>query len=70
MDINSEVSPEDSDYVYKMVAPMIDPSNIEIRCGRNATPAQSPVKTATIHAGDTVGFAAGEPYLIVRTFWI
>ncbi|KAI0376621.1 glycoside hydrolase [Hypomontagnella monticulosa] len=59
-----EVSPEDSDYVYKMVAPMIDPSNIEIRCGRNATPAQSPVKTATIHAGDTVGFAAGEPYLI------
>ncbi|KAI2629176.1 glycoside hydrolase [Hypomontagnella submonticulosa] len=58
-----EVSPENTTYIYNMVSPLIDPSSIEIRCGRNASPAQSPVKTATVHAGDTVGFAAGEPKL-------
>ncbi|KAI2632439.1 glycoside hydrolase [Hypomontagnella submonticulosa] len=59
-----EVSPQqDSDYGYETVSPLTEPNSVDIRCGRNASTLQSPVKTATIHAGDVVGFAAGEPML-------
>ncbi|GAB1315429.1 hypothetical protein MFIFM68171_05639 [Madurella fahalii] len=46
-----------------IVAPNTEPYSTDLRCGRNASVSWSPVKTATIRAGDTVGFAAGEPML-------
>ncbi|KXX76303.1 Cellulose-growth-specific protein [Madurella mycetomatis] len=48
-----------------LVAPNLDPDSTDLRCGRNASVSWSSVKTATIRAGDSVGFAAGEPMLKV-----
>jgi len=39
-----------------------------MRCGRNASDFEGIVKTATVLAGDTVGIAAGEPMLEVRSY--
>ncbi|KAF2471771.1 uncharacterized protein BDR25DRAFT_367624 [Lindgomyces ingoldianus] len=46
-----------------LLAPNTEPTSTDIRCGRNASASWSKPKTATIRAGDTVGFAAGEPRL-------
>ncbi|KAH9893860.1 glycoside hydrolase [Xylariomycetidae sp. FL2044] len=60
-----EVSPkEGEDPSLALVYPNTDPDSLDLRCGRNASSVlQSEVKTATVQAGDTVGFAAGEPML-------
>jgi hypothetical protein len=42
---------------YDYIIPVVDPSLLDLRCGRNASKVWSPPKTATIKAGDTVGFA-------------
>ncbi|KAF2655703.1 lytic polysaccharide monooxygenase [Lophiostoma macrostomum CBS 122681] len=42
---------------YDYIIPVVDPSLLDLRCGRNASKAWSTPKTATIWAGDTVGFA-------------
>lgn len=42
---------------YDYIIPIVDPSLKDLRCGRNASIAWTPPKTAVIHAGDTVGFA-------------
>ncbi|KAK0745010.1 glycoside hydrolase [Apiosordaria backusii] len=59
-----EVSPaEGMSQDLALVAPNTNPYSPDLRCGRNASVSWSPVKAATIRAGDTVGFAAGEPML-------
>ena len=47
--------------------PNTDPDSLDLRCGRNASTSWSAVKTATINAGDRVGFAVGEPFLRVSS---
>lgn len=42
---------------YDYIIPVVDPALPDLRCGRNATTAWFKPKTATIYAGDTVGFA-------------
>ncbi|KAF2799745.1 lytic polysaccharide monooxygenase [Melanomma pulvis-pyrius CBS 109.77] len=60
-----QISPDktikDADIAF--VAPNTEPASLDLRCGRNASIAWSRPNTATIKAGDTVGFAAGEPRL-------
>ncbi|KAI0169709.1 hypothetical protein GGR52DRAFT_573764 [Hypoxylon sp. FL1284] len=46
-----------------MTFPQIEPSSIDIRCGRNASSLWTPVKTATVQAGATVGFGIGDPVI-------
>jgi hypothetical protein len=59
-----EVSPrENTSADLALVYPNTEPLSTDIRCGRNASTSWSTVKTAQINAGDTVGFAAGEPML-------
>ncbi|RYP26757.1 hypothetical protein DL768_011592 [Monosporascus sp. mg162] len=59
-----EVSPvQEMDPAYAIVSPNTEPNSPDLRCGRNASVSWSRVKTATVRAGDTVGFAAGEPML-------
>ncbi|KAF2676453.1 lytic polysaccharide monooxygenase, partial [Lentithecium fluviatile CBS 122367] len=56
-----KISPQDSGsdikYDYDYIIPVVDPSSIDLRCGRNASAAWSNPKIAVIQAGDTVGFA-------------
>jgi hypothetical protein len=47
-----------------LVAPIYKPDSVDMRCGCNATLGWSKPKTATIRAGDTVGFGVGEPQLV------
>ncbi|KAH7395247.1 glycoside hydrolase [Phaeosphaeria sp. MPI-PUGE-AT-0046c] len=42
---------------YDYIIPVVDPSLLDLRCGRNAWTAWSQPKTAVVTAGDTVGFA-------------
>jgi hypothetical protein len=44
---------------YDYIVPIVDPTSLDLRCGRNAwrSGAWDDVKTATVYAGDTVGFA-------------
>ncbi|KAF2687844.1 lytic polysaccharide monooxygenase [Lentithecium fluviatile CBS 122367] len=57
-----EVSPRpESDRDLALFWPLTDPTSTDLRCGRNASLGWSQPKTAVINAGDTVGFAAGEP---------
>jgi hypothetical protein len=56
-------APNPSDNIGGLVYPQIDPTSIDMRCGRNTSRAHNAIKTATVTAGDTVGFAAGEPIL-------
>ncbi|KAJ4358781.1 uncharacterized protein N0V89_003365 [Didymosphaeria variabile] len=42
---------------YDYIQPLVDPSSIDLRCGRNASTAWNTPKTAVVRAGDTVGFA-------------
>jgi hypothetical protein len=44
---------------YAMLAPMLDPSEDALRCGRGASNSFSNPKTATVEAGDNIGFALG-----------
>lgn len=60
--IVSKVSPQGYDNAntktdYDYIIPVVDPSLLDLRCGRNAWTAWSQPKTAVVHAGDTVGFA-------------
>ncbi|KAK6953344.1 hypothetical protein Daesc_005647 [Daldinia eschscholtzii] len=45
-----------SDHDLALSWPLIDPDSIDIRCGRNASVDFARVKTATVQAGDRVGF--------------
>lgn len=62
----SEVTPIETSPGLELISPMTDPDSLDIRCGRGATTARNAIKTATVQAGDTIGFAAGEPMLPVR----
>ncbi|KAF2007487.1 lytic polysaccharide monooxygenase [Amniculicola lignicola CBS 123094] len=42
---------------YDYIIPVVDPTSLDLRCGRNASIAWSNPKVAIIHAGDRVGFA-------------
>lgn len=42
---------------YNYIIPVVNPSSLDLRCGRNATIAWSNPKVAIINAGDKVGFA-------------
>jgi hypothetical protein len=57
-----EITPRGQVYDEEIawVHPLTDPDSLDVRCGRNASTSSHPVKTATIHAGDRIGFAAGE----------
>jgi len=58
---HSTVSPEaNSSPPYGILNPQTDPTSPDLTCGRNATHAWNALKTATIRAGEKVGFAAGE----------
>jgi len=46
-----------------LLTPNIDPTSLDLRCGHNASIAWFRPSTANVRAGDTVGFAAGEPRL-------
>jgi hypothetical protein len=57
-----KISPQDpenpypkTDYDY--IIPVVDPSSLNLRCGRNASIAWSKPDVAVIRAGDTVGFS-------------
>lgn len=66
LNICREISPATNPSLSKdqaLVDPNREPKSTDIRCGRNATIAWNKPKTATIKAGDTVGFACGEPSL-------
>ncbi|KAI0378479.1 glycoside hydrolase [Hypomontagnella monticulosa] len=57
-----EVSPEPGQMAgLALVWPNVFPETLDLRCGRNASVPFSPVKMATVQAGDRIGFAAGEP---------
>ncbi|KAF3056224.1 extracellular glycosyl hydrolase family 78 protein [Daldinia childiae] len=57
-----EISPvPDTDPDLALVSPNTDPDSLDLRCGRNASLPFSQVKTATVQAGDVIGFGAGEP---------
>ncbi|RYP22182.1 hypothetical protein DL765_001830 [Monosporascus sp. GIB2] len=58
-----EVSPAQGMDWEAILAPNKEPNSLDLRCGRNASISWSQVKTATVRAGDTVGFGAGEPKL-------
>ncbi|KAI0397805.1 lytic polysaccharide monooxygenase [Xylariaceae sp. FL0594] len=59
-----EVQPKpDADADLALIYPQTEPQSIDLRCGRNASDFTGTVKTATVLAGDTIGFAAGEPML-------
>ena len=65
--IRREVSPvQGANPTDELVYPNTNPDSLDLRCGRNASTAWSQPKTATVRAGDLVGFAAGEPALGVR----
>lgn len=57
----SMISPQDSGsathFDYDYIIPVVDPSSLDLRCGRNASTAWSRPKTAVVRAGDAVGFA-------------
>jgi hypothetical protein len=55
--ISPHVTESDTKTDYDYIIPVVDPSSIDLRCGRNASTAWSSPKTAVIVAGDTVGFA-------------
>jgi hypothetical protein len=55
--ISPQLTGSDAKTDYDYIIPVVDPSSLDLRCGRNATTAWSKPKTALIHAGDTVGFA-------------
>lgn len=64
--IGSQITPAAGNYPGLVeVWPNTDPQSPDIRCGRNASIAWNKPLTATISAGDVVGFAAGEPMLEV-----
>ncbi|KAF2269512.1 hypothetical protein CC78DRAFT_575077 [Lojkania enalia] len=46
-----------------IVYPNTEPNSLDLRCSRNATLDWSGTKTATIKAGDKVGFAVREPHI-------
>ncbi|KAI1483726.1 glycoside hydrolase family 61 protein [Daldinia sp. EC12] len=46
----------DTDSDLALSWPLLDPDSIDIRCGRNASVDFARVKTATVQAGDRVGF--------------
>ena len=57
-----KISPQDTGssspkFDYDYIIPIVDPSSLDLRCGRNASKAWSKPKTAIVHAGDTVGFS-------------
>jgi hypothetical protein len=67
-DFNRQISPLPNsrpDDETALVSPNIEPQSLDLRCGRNASVAWNKPKTATVRAGDRVGFAAGEPKLTV-----
>jgi hypothetical protein len=71
---NREISPYGSDPDLALVYPNTEPNSVDLRCGRNASISWNRPKTATVHAGDRIGFAVGEPKLPVCTpacliFW-
>ncbi|KAF2117980.1 glycoside hydrolase [Lophiotrema nucula] len=47
---------------YGILNPNRDPTNLDFRCGPNGTITGNLTKTATVRAGDTVGFRLGEPH--------
>lgn len=51
-----QVSPFPTNDEYALVYPNTDPDSTDIRCGRNASVAWSKPKTATVKAGDRIGF--------------
>ncbi|KAH7083879.1 glycoside hydrolase [Paraphoma chrysanthemicola] len=55
--ISPQDSPNDVKTDYDYIRPVVDPSSIDLRCGRNASNAWSQPRTAVIRAGETVGFA-------------
>jgi hypothetical protein len=55
--ISPQVTESDTKTDYDYIIPVVDPSSLDLRCGRNASTAWSNPKTAVIRAGDTVGFA-------------
>jgi hypothetical protein len=52
---NYENAGQRTDYDY--IIPIVDPSLLDLRCGRNAWTAWSAPRTAVVRAGDIVGFA-------------
>ncbi|PVI00509.1 lytic polysaccharide monooxygenase [Periconia macrospinosa] len=60
-----EISPYPGDTTkLAMAYPNTDPDSPDLRCGRNATIGWSQPKTATVKAGDTIGFGAAEYELV------
>lgn len=59
--------PDQNDPEIALLFPNTDPTSDDLRCGRNASISRSPVKTATVQAGDTVGFGVGVTELEVCT---
>ncbi|KEY71338.1 hypothetical protein S7711_05929 [Stachybotrys chartarum IBT 7711] len=57
-----QISPEPSiaDPSTAILAPNTRIESPDLRCGRNASMLRAPVKTATVAAGDRVGFLVGE----------
>ncbi|KAH7110100.1 glycoside hydrolase [Dendryphion nanum] len=51
----ADINSPKTDYDY--IIPVVDPTSLDLRCGRNASTAWSSPQVAVIHAGDTVGFA-------------
>ena len=51
--------PDQNDPEIALLFPNTDPTSDDLRCGRNASISRSAVKTATVQAGDTVGFGVG-----------
>jgi hypothetical protein len=47
----------------ELVFPNTEPTSTDLRCGRGATTAWSRPKTATVHAGDYIGFGASWPWI-------
>lgn len=55
--ISPQGDPASTKTDYDYIIPVVDPSSLDLRCGRNASIAWSKPKVAVIRAGDTVGFA-------------
>lgn len=67
--VRSQISPEPSiaDPSTAILAPNTRIESPDLRCGRNASMLRYPVKTATVAAGDRVGFLVGEVDVPVRS---
>ena len=64
-----EISPKEDqdDPKIALLFPNTEPTSHDLRCGRNASVVSSPVKTARVQAGDTIGFGVGVTELGVCT---